>query len=121
MVTDTLAWALFANGLDEEALTNSKAALAAASEAKQAEYSGYVTKLEAAIAAASGEDGQTALEALTKQVAELDAEVSARTSWRFEDDADELSTLDAATARRRHRSVRTERGPFGSAAPRPGP
>ena len=88
MVTDTLAWALFANGLDEEALTNSKSALAAASEAKQEEYAGYVTKLEAAIAAASGDEAQKALDALAKQVAAIETEVSARTSWRFEDDAD---------------------------------
>ena len=95
MVTDTLAWALFANGLDEEALTSSKAALAAASAAKQAEFSGYVMKLEAAIGAASSDEGEQALDALSKQVAELDAEVPTRTTWRFEDDADDFlhSTL----------------------------
>ena len=88
MVSDTLAWALFANGLDEEALASSEAALAAAPAAKQAEYTAYVTKLEAAIRAAGGEAGQEALESLSREVAALDAEVSARTEWRFEDDAD---------------------------------
>lgn len=88
MVTDTLAWALFANGLDDEALAKSKEALAAASAAKQAEYSGYLKKLEAATATASGDEGQRVIADLTEQVAALDAEVSTRTDWLFEDNAD---------------------------------
>ncbi|MCR9245148.1 MAG: protein kinase [bacterium] len=88
MVTDTLAWALFANGLDDEALAKSKEALAAASASKRADYSGYLKKLEATIATASGDEGQRAITDLAQQVAALDAEVSTRTDWQFEDDAD---------------------------------
>ena len=88
IATDTLAWALFANGLDEEALATSKAALAAASEERQAAYAGYVKKLEAAIAAATGTAAAKAMEALTKQFADLSDEVSMRATWSFEDDAD---------------------------------
>ena len=90
-----MAWALFANGLDEEALVTSKTALLAATEEDKAKYAGYVTRLEAAVEALADDEGRKALAALTEQIAELDAEVSARTSWRFEKEADEFlhSTL----------------------------
>ena len=87
MVTDTLAWALFAIGLDSEALTTSKAALEAASDEKKSEYSGYVKKLEAAIGAASGTEADAALTTLRDEVAALESEVSRRTTWHFEDEA----------------------------------
>ncbi len=50
MVTHTLAWALFANGLEAEAIEQSKAALAAIGEGKRVEYEGYLERLEAAVA-----------------------------------------------------------------------
>ena len=98
MVTNTLAWALFANGLDKEALSARKAAFDAVAASKdgnilsrllkRAEYSRYTKNLEAAIAAASGDIATKAMDALTKQVADLALEISARSSWSFGDDAD---------------------------------
>jgi len=49
MYLDTLAWALFANGLDAEALEASVLALQHASEEDRGEYGGYLDQLEEAL------------------------------------------------------------------------
>jgi len=51
---DTHAWALFANGLHEEALAQSRQALVLAGEAGSIQYRKYLRQLEAAIAATAG-------------------------------------------------------------------
>jgi serine/threonine protein kinase/formylglycine-generating enzyme required for sulfatase activity len=94
-VTDTLAWALFSNGLDYDALAQSKAALAAIGKAKRVEYEGYLKKLEALVAGAKSEDSATAVGQLTTEVAALQAEVGMRQTWTFADASDQFlhSTL----------------------------
>ena len=69
-------------------MTNRKLAVAAISELNQDERANLINRFEVAIAEESGAYGRTALDALEEQVEELEAEVSTRTTWRFEDDAD---------------------------------
>jgi serine/threonine protein kinase/formylglycine-generating enzyme required for sulfatase activity len=90
MVMDTLAWALFSNGLDPEALKQSRAAVAAMSKGKRADYEGYVKKLQAAIAVATGDDGRSALEELTSTVTRLRNDIEQRHTWKFTDAADQF-------------------------------
>ena len=71
MVTDTLAWALFAIGLDAEAVEQSKAALSAATKSKRGEYEGRLKKLQAAVKAAKGASATTAINYLAEHVSEL--------------------------------------------------
>ena len=49
---DTLAWALFANGLHDEAAAESARALELASEAEKAAYQGYLERLRSMVEAA---------------------------------------------------------------------
>lgn len=84
---DTQAWALFALGLDDEALAASREALVLAPEERKAEYEGYLAKLEAAVARARGKAGAAQLAALEADVAALEAEVSRRRDFHFEDEA----------------------------------
>lgn len=87
VTTDTKAWALFALGLDDEALAASREALSLAPTEAKAEYAGYLAKLEAAVAAARGPTGAASLAVLEAEVAALEAEVSRRRDFRFEDEA----------------------------------
>ncbi len=84
---DTQAWALFALGLDDEALAASREALALAPAESKQEYEGYLAKLQAAVAGARGEAGAARLAALEAEVATLEAEVSRRREFRFADEA----------------------------------
>jgi len=86
---DTLAWAYFANGLDDDAIASSEAALDAAAPAERAEYEGYLGELEAAIQAARGEPGRRELERVEAELAEVEADVSGRLTWRFENTDDQ--------------------------------
>ena len=87
-IGDTLAWALFANGLDAEALEASRAALAAAPEKNKKEFQGYLEKLQAAIRDLEGAKGKDRVSALAREVALLEAEVSRRRHWRFAKEED---------------------------------
>jgi len=86
-VGDTLAWALFALGHDDEALAASKAALAAAPVEKKAEFEGYLEKLEHAVDGASSNvslrRAEEQLAELEARHRELDARVDERRDWRF--------------------------------------
>jgi formylglycine-generating enzyme required for sulfatase activity len=84
---DTQAWAQFALGLDDESLAASREAFALAPDDAKEAYAGYLAKLEAAVAGARGEAGAAQLAALEATVAALEAEVSRRREFRFEDDA----------------------------------
>jgi serine/threonine protein kinase/formylglycine-generating enzyme required for sulfatase activity len=111
VVGDTLAWALFALGRDEEALKASAQALADAPEASRAEFEGYLSKLERAVDEASSSEALGRAEAkiaeLEKERDELDARVDVRRDWRFPEEHErwwenqlaklitELETLEA--------------------------
>ena len=85
-LSNTLAWALFCNGLDTEALEQSKAALAAVSalsESKRAEFEGYLTKLEKAIAFGNSPEAPAAIQRLAAKVATLQSEIDQRRTWTF--------------------------------------
>jgi len=79
-----LAWALLANGLDEEALHESAAALAAAPESERIHYEIWTKDLREAVEAAEG--GAWLAEAESELQA-LDTEISAQTQ-RFADEQD---------------------------------
>jgi formylglycine-generating enzyme required for sulfatase activity len=83
LVGDTLAWALFANGLDEEALVESRAAAVIAGHAKVAELKEYLARLEFEIADA--QDGSPLAE-VQQRIEALEEEMSA--SWVFEREED---------------------------------
>ena len=89
-VGDTLAWALFANGLDDEAEAVSEEAVATVEASRRMEFEGYLARLQQAIAAASGESGRVALDELVVEVGALELEVRERRDWEFEDDADQF-------------------------------
>ena len=82
VLRDTLAWALFANGLDDDARDASWAARDAAPEADKREYHEYLLRLERAIDAA--EDTLTAAES------RLEALTATTLPLRFEDRKDEF-------------------------------
>jgi serine/threonine protein kinase/formylglycine-generating enzyme required for sulfatase activity len=75
---DTLAWALVANGQDEEARQRSAAALAAAPAKEKTTYEGYQRDVGNAIA-----NAQDALAAAEREHAALRAELDARRTWTF--------------------------------------
>ena len=83
MLGDTLAWALFANGLDDEAKQVSQAALDAAPPAERKEYEGYLQKLEAAITAAP-----QMLADAENELARLEGVVRERQTYEFANEAD---------------------------------
>jgi formylglycine-generating enzyme required for sulfatase activity/serine/threonine protein kinase len=84
---DTLAWALFALGRDDQALDASAAALDAAPEESREEYAARLAELEAAVGEASSEEGLRAageeLARLDQELAALEARVEERRDWRF--------------------------------------
>ena len=79
---DTLAWALFENGQDDAALAASQHAKDAASEPEVPSYDGYLQKLVRALT-----DRQSRHDELTRAVAALGPQVTARRTWHLEDDA----------------------------------
>jgi formylglycine-generating enzyme required for sulfatase activity len=88
MFGDTLAWALFANGLDSEAVAASRQALEAAPAKDKRNYEDYLARLEQAILARKGEAGRELLAELESEIAVLEQEVSARRSFTFEGEDD---------------------------------
>lgn len=88
-VLDTLSWALFAMGEDEEALEMIRLALERAPEAAKAEFEGYVARCEAAVAAASSPQGleaeEQALGLLRGERARLSELIDTRRTFRFEE------------------------------------
>ena len=87
-VLDTLAWAYFANGLHDEAVETEEQALDAADKKARAEYEGYLEQLEAAIARTRSPEYADELTSLAEELADLEALVSERKTYRFSDDED---------------------------------
>jgi serine/threonine protein kinase/formylglycine-generating enzyme required for sulfatase activity len=85
LLHDTLAWALYENGQDAAALAASQHATAAATEPERVPYEGYQRKLEQALANRNAYHKQ-----LQELVAKLGPAVTARRTWRFEDDASQF-------------------------------
>jgi len=81
----TLAWALHANGLDEEALSEGAAALEAAPPERRPELERDLADLRAAVETARGGSALSTLEA---EVAGIEAELSALPVFRFADQED---------------------------------
>ena len=88
MVCDTLAWALFAVGVDVEAVAQAEAAVAAATDERRSGYDKQLDELRAAVAAASGAAGRAALDELGSNIDALRAEIAERRTWEFADPAD---------------------------------
>ena len=90
---DTLAWALFWNGLEEEAKKASAKALAVASAWRYYKFRGMRDLLDERIAQVSGEEWpeetRRELGLLKGKIAALEEESRARFTWRF--DADETA------------------------------
>jgi serine/threonine protein kinase/formylglycine-generating enzyme required for sulfatase activity len=96
---DTLAWALVANGQDEEARQRSAEALAAAPAAQKSSYEGHQRDVEQAIANAAA-----LLAEAEAAHASLTADLDTRRTWTFADEAprflhDTLSELLGKLAR----------------------
>ncbi len=85
---DTLAWALFANGLDVEAKAAEARALENAPEDKKKDYERYRANLETVIAAATGPDAEKALADAEAEVTRIQVAVDTRRTWRFEKEED---------------------------------
>ena len=81
-VLDTLAWALLANGQDDEAVRSSDAALQKAKASEVEAYRSYRTALGTAIAERGARRA-----ALAQQLAKLAPGVEQRRTYRFADDA----------------------------------
>jgi formylglycine-generating enzyme required for sulfatase activity len=75
---DTLAWALFANGQDEDAQARSAEALAAAPPGSRAEYERYQQTLTRAIA-----QRKASLQSAEQRLLQLDRECATRRTWSF--------------------------------------
>jgi len=75
LAEDTLAWAFLANGLDEEALQASQAALESSPAAEGPRFEEYLTRLAQAIQAARGPAGEAALREVEARVEGLRARV----------------------------------------------
>jgi len=87
MLLDTLAWALFENGFDEEARQASASAVEAVPEEQKQAYAGSLETLKEAITAASSPAGLASLSDLEKERAALLAELAERRTWRFESES----------------------------------
>ena len=88
MVRDTLAWALLANGLLDEAAVESELAIEAAPPAERARSEEQHAELLAAIDGVLGGSAEARLE---ERVESLEAEVSRRRSWSFANPDDQWS------------------------------
>jgi serine/threonine protein kinase/formylglycine-generating enzyme required for sulfatase activity len=91
-VGDTLAWALFANGLDGEAIAQAEAvvglASGLASDTEKERFRRFAAMLRAEVAAASGANGPKKLAALREQLQQLAAATDApRFPYRFGDES----------------------------------
>jgi formylglycine-generating enzyme required for sulfatase activity len=84
-VADTLAWACFANGLDDEALSTAQAAVESLLPEGRTGAEARLARLEEAIEAERAPGGSPALVELEPRIADLEREVSARSVWRFAD------------------------------------
>ncbi len=82
------AWALFANGLDDEAVAAAREALEHASPDQKSFQEDVLAKLREAVETARGPEGEREIAALRAETAALDAVVSARRNFRFGDDDD---------------------------------
>jgi formylglycine-generating enzyme required for sulfatase activity len=80
---DTLAWAWFANGKDEEALAQSTAVVALSPPEGRAGYEGYLADMRARVAAARGGGWSEKLQTLRAEVAALDGAVATRLTYNF--------------------------------------
>ena len=87
---DTVAWALFACGLDAEALAMSELARHEAPAARAQHFEAQLQRLRESVAAASGERGRGALAEVTAAIDALAAAMSERRSWRFANPADQF-------------------------------
>ncbi len=86
---NTLAWACFALGRDDEALNAGSAALEAASETVREEFRARLEKLEQDVVEAGSAEGLSRVEAELDQLearrAELEARMDEQRDWRFPD------------------------------------
>ena len=94
-LADTLAWAWFWNGKDDEAVRQSAAALALAPEDRKDEFRGLLTNLRERIATGEGKAAVLAnaefvareVARLRGEVRDLDASINERRTYRFESEA----------------------------------
>jgi serine/threonine protein kinase/formylglycine-generating enzyme required for sulfatase activity len=85
-----LAWALFANGLDDEALRMFEVALAGAVGAQSVRTKDGMMRLEIAISKANGPEAKNEIEQLIPKVESLAAEVAKGWVWTFDNQADQF-------------------------------
>ncbi len=89
MTGDTLAWALFTNGLEMEALERSLDAARSAPPALRAEIEGNREKLERLVVEREGGALEVELADGERELEALEAEVGAAREWRFENPEDQ--------------------------------
>ncbi|MDO8349213.1 MAG: SUMF1/EgtB/PvdO family nonheme iron enzyme, partial [Planctomycetota bacterium] len=87
-VLDTLAFACYRNGLDEEAVRHSRAAQAECRPDKKNEYRDYTTSLERDIAMWRSDEGRRRLDELTARQQQLKREATQRRHYAFADQED---------------------------------
>ena len=91
-IRDSLAWALFANGRFEEAVAEGEKAMEEAALEKRAKFEGYLKRLRGEIESHSGPEGREKeakhVAEIESHVASLEAEVSTRSEWTFEETED---------------------------------
>ncbi|MCP3915960.1 MAG: SUMF1/EgtB/PvdO family nonheme iron enzyme [bacterium] len=85
---DTLAWALLANGLHDQAVAASREALAAAPADEAEVFQGYLARLEARVETARGPIGRARLAAVGAEIATLQDLLAEPRTWTFADDQD---------------------------------
>ncbi|MEM7205057.1 MAG: bifunctional serine/threonine-protein kinase/formylglycine-generating enzyme family protein, partial [Planctomycetota bacterium] len=86
---DTYAWALFANGRDEDAMAASRACVAAVPADQRHRYDGYLHRITQAVANARGLAGAAQLAGLARDVAQLEDQLAGeRGRWQFAQEAD---------------------------------
>ena len=86
---DTLAWALFANGLDDDALAASAQAVDLASDSDRRSFQGFETMLEENVRQAQERGYGSQIAELETRRDTLRTEVEAQGGWRFENDEDQ--------------------------------
>jgi formylglycine-generating enzyme required for sulfatase activity/serine/threonine protein kinase len=87
-VLDTLAWAQFACGLDEEALATSREALASAPLREKGQFEEYLDRLAHAVQLARAPTGDSALHAARARLTRLETEVLGTSQPHFEHEDD---------------------------------